>query len=79
MKLIQKITVRDFYIREIGDLAKIYPKQLQKEVEKVEKYLAPEETEELWEYNDMSFLSGTRGLCVVKEGEILRSWAIFRS
>jgi len=79
MKLIQQTTIRGFYEREVGDIGRIYPEQLQEELIKAEKHLAPFEASELWEYDDMGFLCGSRGVCVVKEGKILRSWSVFRA
>lgn len=84
MKLIKKSTVREHYRELMGhDHDAIYaqnPERAEAYIKEGEARVNPrEDGEEVWEYNDIRFLSGTSGICTVKDGQIVRMFATMMS
>ncbi len=79
MKLIKKTTVREYYEREVGELMAKYPVEAEAAVCAAQNKLCPSKGDEIWEYNDIGILAGSRGICVVESGNVTRTFTIFRS
>ena len=79
MKILAKITPENYVKRELGGITQVTPANINGMIVSIKEW-ARKHDGEIYEYDDMSFLSGSRGLCIVdSSGTILDKYIMWRS